>query len=118
MIIIPYNENMLDPYQANLYDIWSKVDNVPQSDDYDMEGYFNDVILKGKDQSSINPSDNRMHYPDTYKLPNHPTFSAQSKYYKKSMPYRDWIGNLLVDFNSGKIVSDENDVMNMFKLDR
>lgn len=43
--------------------------------DYDMEGFLRDNpgFVAGPGQ----------HYPDTYKLPNHPTFSNESKYHGK-----------------------------------
>ena len=44
--------------------------------DYDMEGYMA-AVKSGKINPRIGEED---HYPDTYKLPNHPTFSEQSKY--------------------------------------
>jgi len=33
------------------------------------------------------------HLPDTFKLPGHPTFSIQSKYYKPGMPSGKWEGD-------------------------
>jgi hypothetical protein len=44
--------------------------------DYDMEGY-KAAVKSGKIKPRAGEED---HYPDTYKLPNHPTFSEQSKY--------------------------------------
>ena len=44
--------------------------------DYDMEGY-KAAVKSGKIKPRVGEED---HYPDTYKLPNHPTFSEQSKY--------------------------------------
>lgn len=41
--------------------------------DYDMRGYF-------KANPDVKPNDPGVHYPDTFKKPNHPTFSDQSKY--------------------------------------
>lgn len=51
--------------------------------DYDMPGFWK--ALQAKDPravSSINPSDNRMHYPDIWKTPYHRTFSNQSMHSK------------------------------------
>lgn len=31
------------------------------------------------------------HLPDTYKLPGHPTFSVESRYYRKGMPAGKWV---------------------------
>jgi hypothetical protein len=44
--------------------------------DYDMEGY-KAAVKSGKIKPRVGEED---HYPDTYKLPNHPTFSEQSIY--------------------------------------
>jgi hypothetical protein len=41
--------------------------------DYDMRGYF-------KANPDVNPNAPGVHYPDTYKKPNHPTFSDESIY--------------------------------------
>src|SRR6516164_2469915 len=64
---------------------WIKDNNVPFEDDgpksnYDMRGYWKDIASKGKSETSINPNDNQMHFPDTYKTPYHKTFSNESKY--------------------------------------
>lgn len=52
---------------------------------YDWKGLFNEQnnnaeLLKG-------------HFPDTYKLPGHPTFSVESKYYKPGMIAGYWKGD-------------------------
>lgn len=49
--------------------------------DYDLRGAFKD---------GIKPDDERGHFPDTYKKPNHPTFSDQSKYSSKDLPGGTW----------------------------
>lgn len=58
---------------------------------YDLRGYW-------LDKGNLNPEDERGHIGDTYKKPNHPTFSTYSKYYT-GQPYA-------VDWNSdyGKIL--------------
>jgi hypothetical protein len=43
--------------------------------DYDLEGYYNSI-----NSTPANPAENG-HLPDTFKKPNHPTFSDQSKYH-------------------------------------
>ena len=42
--------------------------------DYDLESYYNSLKYNPNEESSD------MHLPDTYKKPNHPTFSSQSIY--------------------------------------
>lgn len=44
--------------------------------DYDMEGYYNSLKYNDKDYK---PGQG-MHLPDTFKKPNHPTFSEESMY--------------------------------------
>lgn len=36
------------------------------------------------------------HFPDTYKLPGHPTFSVESKYYKPGMKSGRWEGETYI----------------------
>ena len=59
--------------------------------DYDLRGHW----LSGGSQDKGNG-----HFPDTYKKPNHPTFSNESKYHGKTAP---WGGRLA----GGKWTGDE-----------
>ena len=59
-------------YQAWLKEQAEKKGRSIESPDYDMRGFFNDP----KSETGENG-----HYPDTYKKPNHPTFSDESKYH-------------------------------------
>lgn len=43
--------------------------------DYDLESYYNSLKYNPNEESA------NMHLPDTYKKPNHPTFSSQSMYH-------------------------------------
>ena len=56
----------------------------PQSDDYNMRG-FTEGYLTGDPRATtaVDPNDNLTHFTDTWKLPNHPSFSAQSMYSKR-----------------------------------
>ncbi len=63
------------------YQVWRKENNVPESNDYNMRGYYQSLQLPGAQGSSVNANDGQMHYPDTFKLPNHQTFSTESGYY-------------------------------------
>jgi hypothetical protein len=49
--------------------------------DYDMRGFFN-TMRRGDSTAAaaIDPNDQRLHYPDTYKMPNHPSFSGESRW--------------------------------------
>ncbi|HXI76389.1 MAG TPA: hypothetical protein VNH21_04600 [Steroidobacteraceae bacterium] len=55
--------------------------------DYDMRGFWKG--LQSGDPvaaSSVNPNDNRMHYPDRWKTPYHETFSAGSQWATPDAP--------------------------------
>jgi hypothetical protein len=52
--------------------------NLQWEGDYDLKGLW-------KANPKVKPSPN-LHFPDTYKLPNHPTFSNESKYYDSVTP--------------------------------
>jgi len=60
-----------------------------------MRGFYGGLMsLDPNARSAINPNDQQMHFPDTWKLPNHPTFSTESKYYNaRTMPNKpSWNG--------------------------
>jgi hypothetical protein len=65
------------------YEAWrSKLPKELQSDtDYDLYGAF---------ISGYKPSENN-HLPDTFKLPNHPTFSNESVYSNEETPGGSWV---------------------------
>ena len=96
-----------DEIKKYLFETWAKAFDVPISDDYDMQGYFENEVLKGKSNQDVSAYDNQMHFTDEYKLPNHETFSKQSKYWKEGMPNRDWAGNYFMDMETGQILKDE-----------
>lgn len=62
--------------------------------DYDLQSAFRELPIKVLEDWKRDPEKN--HLPDTYKLPNHPTFSIESKYYKKGMPAGYWNGDTYV----------------------
>lgn len=59
--------------------------------DYNLEEAYNNLPLKMMRAWAKDP--NKNHLPDTYKLPNHPTFSDESKYYKLGMNAIHWKDN-------------------------
>jgi hypothetical protein len=74
------------------YDTWvkaqSKVEGRNLNSDlfnYDMKGYWKDVVASGNAGAK-----EAGHYPDTYKKPNHPTFSSESKYSDEEHPGGAW----------------------------
>lgn len=65
------------------YLAWVLRNNIPLSNDYDMEGFWKESQnpLTSSVSSGINPNDGQVHFSDKYKLPNHYSFSTESKYY-------------------------------------
>lgn len=51
--------------------------------DYDMRGWY-------KANPNADPNAEGVHYPDTFKKPNHPTFSDQSQYHSDDTPGGHW----------------------------
>ena len=90
--MVPPRTTEFSPHLEGLYQLWTTTDHAPQSNDYDMRGYFLDRMLGAAPPTEINTADLSPHYPDTYKLPNHPSFSNESKYSTgKDDPH--WIEN-------------------------
>ena len=58
-----------------------------ESDDYDYAGYRN-AVAKGLIKPKEGEED---HYPDTFKLPNHVTFSNESMYSNAKTPGGNWM---------------------------
>jgi len=84
--------------QESRYRLWALFNDIPQSNDYDMRGFYKGLMSLDSDAgSAINPNDNQMHFPDKWKLPNHPSFSTDSKYYDAAkMPGTpSWFGGNL-----------------------
>lgn len=67
----PSYDTQLTPEQKTTYDSRYGGD---ANRDYDMQGYF-------KANPDVMPNAEGQHYPDTYKKPNHPTFSDESIYH-------------------------------------
>lgn len=78
------------------YLVWVLRNNIPLSKDYDMEGFYKESLnpLTSTVSASVNQNDNQVHFSDKYKLPNHPSFSTESKYYSpQTMPKTpSWVG--------------------------
>jgi hypothetical protein len=71
----PYDSNfntVLSPDEEQQYQTW-KAKYAPDDDgsDYDLKGAF---------KAGLTPDPKRGHFPDTFKKPNHPTFSNESEY--------------------------------------
>lgn len=74
-------QTKLSPDLENMYKAWAVQNNVPQSNDYDMRGFwFGKMTGDPAAQSSINPVDMQLHFSDKWKMPNHQSFSNESMY--------------------------------------
>ena len=91
--LLPIQTTQLSPEIEKLYRAWAIQNNVPQSKDYDMRGFFLGGLLGDPAaQTSIDQSDLQIHFSDKWKLPNHPRFSQESMYSRsKTDPY--WLEN-------------------------
>jgi hypothetical protein len=72
-----HNTPLDDPHQTNEYLKWAiegGKDPEEEEHDYDLRGYYK---AGGK---LATPGGNPVHLPDTFKKPNHPTFSDESRY--------------------------------------
>ena len=82
--------------KVTLYNKWfnSLPSDIRNTDNYDMQGYWLNMV-DGRNESR----EEGEHFPDTYKKPNHPTFSNQSQY--KNNKAGSWIvkNNNYVGFN-------------------
>lgn len=77
-----YLDTKLTPEEEPAYQEWkSKYAPNDSGFDYDLKGAF---------KAGVVPDENTGHMPDTFKKPNHPTFSDQSKFY---MDAPNWAGS-------------------------
>ena len=100
----------LPPLDELTFRNWLGQNNVPfdpnaKFSDYDMRGFYG-ALQQGHPlaASAINPNDQRMHYPDYWKLPTHQTFSRESQWAGQGAP--SWQGDRLVS-PAGEIIHDE-----------
>lgn len=72
-------DTRLTPQEERMFQVW-KAQYAPRDSgaDYDLRGAF---------KSGLKPSPENGHWPDTYKKPNHPTFSVESVY-AKDVPWK------------------------------
>lgn len=78
-----YN-TQLSPEEERAFQAWAG-DKLKDTYDYDLRGAWKDIV-SGKIQQ-----DERGHLPDTYKKPNHPTFSNESIYSTPETPGGKWV---------------------------
>jgi hypothetical protein len=74
-----YDKDYNTRLSPKLEEEYKKVFKPEDSTDYDMRGWFFEQFMNNP---LVIPSPNKegAHYPDTYKKPNHPTFSMDSRY--------------------------------------
>jgi hypothetical protein len=90
---VPPKTTQLGTLMEHLYQNWAMQNNVPQSNDYDMRGfYLGQLFCDPAATSGVNPADSQLHYSDKWKLPNHPKFSNESMYSRGLLDPR-WVEN-------------------------
>ena len=101
----------LDPLKELMFRQWVADNKVPfnpeaQVSDYDMRGFYR-ALQSGdpRASSSVNPNDNRMHYPDVWKTPYHQTFSQGSQWAGPTAP--QWNDQDQLISPGGRIMFDE-----------
>src|SRR4051812_39929817 len=82
----------LTPDEEAQFGKW-KAKNAPNDSgaDYDLRGAFKAGLTPAGPEAGANEG----HWPDTFKKPNHPTFSVESKYAKFGNPGR-WEGDTFI----------------------
>lgn len=84
-------DTALTPEEELQFQTW-KQQNAPRDSgfDYDLRGAYKAGVVPAGPEAGVNEG----HWPDTYKKPNHPTFSTQSKYAKDRPDLAgSWNGN-------------------------
>lgn len=103
--LVPPRQTDFGAETQRLYSLWAMLHQVPQSNDYDMRGFYAGMLTGDPAATTgMNPSDMQMHFNDKWKLPNHPSFSNESMYSRGLLdphwvanpaPYRDGTWGLL-----------------------
>lgn len=108
----PTNFNtQLNPVDEASFRQWVGQNNVPfdpdaSVSDYDMRGFWQAAQQQQPGmQTSLNPNDNPMHYPDQFKTPLHQSFSNESQWAGPNTP--QWINGSQLAAPNGRIVFDE-----------
>jgi len=107
---MPGYQTTLDPAREMQFREWVAKNGVPfdpneANADYDMRGYWQDMLAGRAGGTQVNANDGLPHYPDTYKTPYHQSFSNESRYALPNAPH--WANDhQLVDSN-GVVVFDE-----------
>lgn len=89
-------DNMANKYETKLtkeeeksFNEWFKqakengiINENDNGNDYDFRGFWKDIVNNPQNKTNYSQE---THFPDTYKKPNHETFSIESKYAKGAM---------------------------------
>lgn len=74
--------------------------------DYDMRGFWRAQQQQNPMATSVvSPNDNRMHYPDYWKTPQHQSFSAESQFAGPEAP--QWVSDSMLAAPSGRVIKNE-----------
>lgn len=97
------------PNEESNYQKWKSTlpQNLQYEGDYDLRGFY-------KENPKFNVTDPKQHLTDKYKLPNHPTFSNESKYYNEQTKSQGgyWKGEKYVSNKSdNKILNEINNTI-------
>lgn len=88
-------DTQLLPHEEKQYILWKKKYAPNDSgEDYDLRGAF---------KAGLVPDENTGHWPDTFKKPNHPTFSVESQYAQYGNP-GSWEGNQFMPASNERTV--------------
>jgi N-acetyl-anhydromuramyl-L-alanine amidase AmpD/spore germination cell wall hydrolase CwlJ-like protein len=98
------------PNQEAEFQAWVKSHNVPfdpsPKADYDMRGFWQATQNKESGTgTSVNPNDNKLHFPDKWKTPYHMSFSRESQWAKDNAP--TWNDKDQLVLHGGRVVFDE-----------
>lgn len=106
-------QTQLSPAEEIQFLKWIRENQVPYDpspqSDYDMAGFWRALRTgDARATQAINPNDNRIHYPDTWKTPYHQTFSRQSQWALPSAP--DWNDLDQLVMPDGTVIFDERKI--------
>lgn len=89
----PSYNTALDPGSEQFFRMWLAHNNIPfdpngsAPQDYDMRGFYQ-ALQQGdpRAMTAINANDKQLHFPDTWKTPEHKTFSNESQWAPPDAP--------------------------------
>jgi hypothetical protein len=86
--LIDPHETQLNAQEEKLFQMWKTIYAPNDSgQDYDFRGAY---------KAGLTPDPQTGHWPDTFKKPNHPTFSSESIYSTKQNPGGKWSNDVFI----------------------